>query len=48
MPAKIWEEVIDAFIEATQVLFEHIQGWIITKENPEIVDQYRKSHGLTI
>ncbi|WP_052263443.1 hypothetical protein [Geobacter pickeringii] len=48
MPEKIWEEVIDAFIEATQVLFAHIQGWIITKENPQIVAQYRKDHDITI
>lgn len=41
IPPEFWVEMADCFIAETDVLFTYLQGWLMTKDNPELV---RKSH----
>ena len=34
---ELWIEMADAFIASTDVLFEYLNGWVFTKQNPELV-----------
>lgn len=35
-------ECIECFIECTEILIKYIEGWIYTKNNPEIVQELKK------
>ncbi len=41
LPDALYEEAMQAFIEAIKVLLKYIDGWIYTKNNPEIVEKAR-------
>jgi len=41
IPTEFWIELIDGFVAATDALFEHLKGWIFTKDNPDIVEKMR-------
>jgi hypothetical protein len=42
---KFYEEATEAFIEATNVLFTYLVGWLKTKENPPERKRNGKRHG---
>ncbi len=42
LPAEIYEEAVDAFIAATELLAKFLHGWAFTKKNPEVVQELRK------
>jgi hypothetical protein len=46
---KLYNEAIDVFDSATELLMKYINGWIFTKDNPEFVqfvkDEYIKEFG---
>jgi len=37
VPVEAWIELTEAFIAATNALFEYLTGWAVTKENPDAV-----------
>ena len=41
LPDGLYTEAIDAFIESIKVLLKYIDGWIYTKNNPQIVAEAR-------
>jgi len=42
LPSEIYEEAVDAFIAATELLAKYLHGWTFTKKHPETVQQLRK------
>ena len=42
VPTELWVELADAFLAATDALFDYLKGWVFTKENPEIVAKFRE------
>lgn len=42
IPPFLWIEMADAFLAATDALFEHLKGWTYTKTNPHLAEQARK------
>jgi len=36
-PDFSWKELVDCFNESTDIFMKYLQGWIFTKDNPEIV-----------
>lgn len=42
IPIDLWIEMISAFKACTEVFMNHIEGWINTKNNPELVELIRK------
>ena len=42
IPVELWVEVADGFLAATDVLFEYLTGWTITKEDPGMVRKARE------
>lgn len=45
IPVQLWVEVADGFLAATDVLFEYLTGWAMTKENPNLARQAREKRG---
>jgi hypothetical protein len=41
-PEFSWLEVIDCFNEAIDIFIKYLEGWIFTKDNPEIVQQLKE------
>jgi hypothetical protein len=41
-PEFSWLEVIDCFNETTDIFINYLMGWIITKDNPKIVEELKK------
>jgi len=41
-PESSWEEVVACFNESTDLFMKYLEGWIITKANPEIVTKNKK------
>lgn len=37
-----WEELIDAYYASYDILFRYLEGWIITKTNPNLVEKHHK------
>lgn len=40
LPKEIFIEAINGFVACTDILFKYIEGWIFTKEYPELVEKY--------
>ena len=47
LPGQTYVEAVEAFCAATQVFHHYVEGWIITKDNPETVARLRKVKGHT-
>lgn len=49
LPDELYTEAIEAFFESIQILFKYVDGWIFTKENPELVqklkNEIQENHG---
>lgn len=49
IPDKLYNEAIDAFDSATELLVKYIKGWIFTKNNPDFIkyvkNEYIKEFG---
>jgi hypothetical protein len=43
---KLWVELADAFLACTDALFEYLQGWTLTKQNPKLVAEIARRQGL--
>jgi len=43
LPDDLYVEAIEAFIESINVLLKYVDGWIFTKDNPELVAEARAS-----
>lgn len=41
-PDELWVEMTEGFIAATEALFDYLDGWVFTKENPHIVRAARE------
>lgn len=41
-PDFFWKELVDCFNESTDIFMKYLQGWIFTKDNPEIVAKLKK------
>jgi hypothetical protein len=41
-PEFSWLEMIECFKEATKIFVEYLEGWILTKANPEIVSKMKE------
>jgi len=41
IPIKLYHEAIDAFIAITKIVFRLIEGWIFTKDNPELIKKLK-------
>jgi hypothetical protein len=41
-PIFSWVEVIDCFNESIDIFAKYLKGWIITKNNPELVENKGK------
>jgi hypothetical protein len=39
---KVYCEVIEAFCAATEMFLHYVEGWVFTKENPDVAAQLRK------
>ena len=39
--AELWAEMAAAFVEATELLFHYLNGWICTKKSPQIVSRLK-------
>jgi hypothetical protein len=42
LPEAIYIEAADAFRAATDILLRYVEGWIFTKANPELVQQWKR------
>ncbi len=42
VPERFFLETAAAFVEATRVILQYIEGWVFTKSNPEIAEQLRR------
>lgn len=42
VPDNLYLEAIEAFKATTDLLFRYINGWIFTKDNPEVVKKHKK------
>jgi hypothetical protein len=42
IPVQLWVEAADGFLAATDVLFEYLKGWTVTKQNPDLARQVRE------
>jgi hypothetical protein len=45
LPEKVYCEVIEAFCAATEMFLHYVEGWIFTKDNPDLVAQLKKRRG---
>jgi hypothetical protein len=43
---ELWIELADAFLACTDALFEYLNGWIFTKQNPKLVTEIAKQRAL--
>jgi len=41
VPDALWLEMIDGFVAATEAQFDFLDGWVFTKENPQLVAELR-------
>lgn len=41
-PEFSWVEVVDCFNECTDIFMKYLEGWIFTKDNPELVAEMKK------
>lgn len=41
-PESSWLEIVNCFNESTDIFMKYLRGWIITKDNPEIVAKLKK------
>lgn len=41
LPVWIYIEAVDAFRAATDILLRYVHGWVFTKANPELVQQWK-------
>jgi hypothetical protein len=41
LPDDLYTEAIEAFIESINVLLRYVDGWIFTKNNPQVVEEAR-------
>lgn len=39
--AELWGEMAAAFVEATELLFYYLNGWIYTKKNPQLTSKLK-------
>lgn len=39
IPPFLWQELVEAFLAITDILFEYVSGWVLTKNNPQLVAQ---------
>jgi hypothetical protein len=39
IPPFLWQELVEAFLAITDILFEYVSGWVFTKNNPQLVAQ---------
>jgi len=37
LPEELYEEAVEAFIAASELLMKYVQGWGVTKDNPDAV-----------
>jgi hypothetical protein len=42
LPEQTYVEAVEAFCSATKVFHHYVEGWIVTKDNPEAVARLRK------
>lgn len=42
LPLESWIELVDGFEAVTNILFEYLTGWVVTKDNPEAVAKLRE------
>lgn len=42
LPEAIYIEASDAFRAATSILLRHVEGWVFTKANPELVQRWKR------
>lgn len=42
VPLESWIELVDGFEAVTNILFEYLTGWVVTKNNPEVVAKLRE------
>jgi hypothetical protein len=42
LPAWIYIEAVDAFRAATDILLRYVHGWVFTKANPELVQNWKR------
>lgn len=42
LPDKVYCEVIEAFCAATDMFLHYVEGWIFTKDNPDVVARLKK------
>ena len=45
LPEQTYVEAMEAFCAATKVFHHYVEGWVATKENPEVVARLRKKRG---
>jgi len=45
LPDWIYIEAVDAFRAATVILLRHVEGWVFTKSNPELVQKWKAERG---
>jgi hypothetical protein len=43
---KVYYEVIEAFCAATEMFLHYVEGWVFTKDNPDLVAQLKKRRGI--
>ena len=41
-PEESWLEVVNCFNESVDIFIKYLEGWIFTKDNPELVQRLRK------
>jgi hypothetical protein len=41
LPVGLYVEAVDAFVAATEILLQHVHGWVFTKANPELVQRWK-------
>jgi hypothetical protein len=46
LPNEIFLEAINGFVACTEILFKYLEGWIFTKDNPELVEEIVKRRGI--
>lgn len=43
IPEARWVEIAEAFLAATDALFQYLEAWLLTKGNPELLQSRRKN-----
>lgn len=46
LPKEIFLEAINGFVACTEILFKFLEGWVFTKDNPELVEEIVKRRKL--